>query len=538
MNTPRPQLIRTALHGLALAAAGGCLAALSPGAAALSFESGDWLFNLDTSLTAAMQWRTEHRDKGASDDPLDPYLNLDDGNNNFDTGLVSAKGSFILEFGGERGDFAFFVRTDGLYDYVYENEKSDMSPEHYASYNGAIPNGGNLQRGEFPTGTLDEQGKRLRLLEAFVNYNFDVGEQLGSVRLGRQMIAWGEATLYQGVNTMQNPIDGGVALSPGVEAKEIFLPTGALDLKLGLTDGVSAEAYYKLEWDKTVQPGVGSFLSTSDITGPGAQRILLGPLGTGKVIGADEPGAAEWGTALRYLTEGGTSMALSYTRSNANSPGSRIVADFGGGSYSQEVYAGDIGYWQVSVAGNIGEPFVYVDAAYSDNAPFIDTTQRSNAQGQLVVSDVSRGTYRQVVIGMTDVYTAFTWLSRQIALTGEVLYQGNSLGESDKRGTPYIVTDDAWGYQFLLIPRYFAVLPGMDLDVTLSFRHDVNGYGSATMKNNLIEGQKWASAGLNAIYLNNWEFAAKYSFYFGNHDRNEPVLSDRDNLALSVKYKF
>ncbi len=514
-------------------------AALSGQALGLSYEHGDWQFSVDTTLTGAVQWRTESRDKDTTEDPFDPYLNLDDGNNNFDPGLVSAKGSFILELGAVYGDLSFFLRGDGLYDYVYENQKSDMSSLHYLSYNGALPNGGEVKRGDYPDGTRDEHGKRLRLLEAFANYQFELGERLGSLRLGSQVIAWGEATIYQGVNTLQNPIDGGAALSPGVEAKEIFLPTSAVDLKLDLTSGLSGEVYYKLDWVRTTQPGVGSFLSASDITGPGAQRVLLGTVGTGEVRGAQKPGNdGQWGAALRYLTEGGSNFTFSYNNNHANAPGSLIVFDPIGGSYTREVYLEDIEFWQFSVATNIGEALVYADLAYSDNAPFIDQTQYVNDRGQLVAADLSRASYRQVVLGMTDVYTAFPWLSRQIALTAEVLYQSNNLGESDKTGTPYIVTDDAWGYQGLAVFRYFSVLPGMDVDVTLSYRQDVDGYGGAVMKNNLIEGQKWASIGANALYLTNWEFAAKYSFYFGNDDRDEPVLSDRDNLALSVKYKF
>lgn len=514
------------------------LASLPGTSLALSFDRGEWNFNLDTSLTAAAQWRTESRDKKPGADPLDPYLNLDDGNNNFDAGsLVSAKGSFILEFGGAYQGFSFFIRTDGLYDHVYENMESDMSAEHYLTYNGALVNGGEVKRGDFPEDTLDEQGKRVRLLEAFINYQFDLAEQLGSIRIGRQVIAWGEATIYQGVNTMQNPIDGGAALSPGTEAKEIFLPTNAVDLKWSFTDYVSAEAYYKLEWEETTQPGVGSFLSASDVTGPGAQRLLLGALSI-PVIRADKPDDdGQWGTALRYLTNNGTTFTLSYTRSHANSPGNQIVID-GANSFSREVYLEDIDFWQFSTATNWGEALVYADLAYSENAQFVDLSQYVNTQGQLVGADVSRGHYRQIVLGMTDLYSAFPWLAPQIVFTGEMIYQSNNVGKNDKDDVPYIVTDDAWGYQFLIFLRYFAVLPGMDIDIPISFRHDVEGYGGAIMKNNLIEGQKWASVGVNAIYLNNWEFAAKYSFYFGNDDSDEPVLSDRDNLALSAKYKF
>ena len=524
----------TLLGAAALAAAG----ALPGKAMALSFEAGDWLFDVDTSLGAAAQWRTESRDKSLSTN-VDNY-NLNDGDINFDTGLVSAKGSFILEVGGQRDNLSFFIRSDGLYDYVYEDEKSDLSQEDYLTYNGGIPNGGKLKRGEFPDGTLSEHGKRVRLLEAFVDYEFDLADRAGSVRLGRQVIAWGEAIMYQGVNTMQNPIDGGVALSPGVEAKEIFLPTGALDLKLNLTDSVSAEAYYKLEWEKTTQPGVGSFLSASDITGPGAQRVILAPgVLSGKVLKADDPSDyGQWGTSLRYLTEGGSSFGLSYTRSHANGPGSKFILDLAGETTSQEVYLEDIDFWQFGVNTTWGEASVYADLAYSDNAQFIDQSQYVNDQGQFIAANVTRGDYRQVVVGITDGYTAFPWLSPQIILTGEAIYQSNNLGSGDKEGTPYIATDDAWGDQFLLILKYYSVFTGLDLDVPISFRHDVDGYGATIMKNVLIEGQKWASVGAHGYYLDNWEIEAKYSFYFGNHDPGEPVLSDRDNVALSVKYKF
>lgn len=507
-------------------------------ASALTFEQGEWLFNVDTTLGTAAQWRTESRDKSKAGE-FDNY-NLNDGNNNFDTGLVSAKGSAILEVGGEYEDFSFFLRGDGLYDYVYEDEQSDLSEEDYLTYNGAIPNGGSLQRGEFPDDTLDEHGKRLRLLEAFVNYEFELGGRAGSVRAGRQVIAWGEALIYQGVNTLQNPIDGGVALSPGVEAKEVFLPTGAVDLKWNVTEAFSAETYYKLEWEKTTQPGVGSFLSAADITGPGAERFIAEPGAGFPVIDADEPGGeGEWGAALRYLTDGGTNFTFSYTNSHANAPVPYVLVDFvGDDTYAREIYTEDIEFWQLGVSGNLGEASVYVDLAYSDNAPFVDRGITFTDTGQVVASRPTPGEYGQVVVGMTDLYTAFPWLAEQVVLTAEAIYQANDLGENDKAGTPYIATDDAWGYQFIMILNYYNVLAGMDLNVPISFRHDVDGYGEAIMKNNLIEGQKWASVGADAIYLNNWQFSAKYSFYFGNNDPGEPVLFDRDNLAISVKYKF
>ena len=58
------------------------------------------------------------------------------------------------------------------------------------------------------------------------------------------------------------------------------------------------------------------------------------------------------------------------------------------------------------------------------------------------------------------------------------------------------------------------------------------------MNNVLKEDQKVASVGMDAFYLTNWQFSAKYSWYFGNDIAEDRVISDRDNMALSVRYLF
>ena len=230
--TKQSYLLPAALRGLVFIAASAiCLPAHS-----LEFEVGDWLLDLDTTLGYAAQWRTESRDR-------DMALNLNgnDGNINFDSGsMTSSKASFIVEFVGEYKDFSFFLRGDGLYDYVYADGSSDLSRENFPMYNSGTAVGGTVNRGDYPRETIEEHGRRLRLLDAFAIYNFNLGDQGGSVKLGRQVISWGEATFYPGVNAIQNPIDGGVAQAPGTEAKEIFLPTSAIDLKWDFTP--------QLEW--------------------------------------------------------------------------------------------------------------------------------------------------------------------------------------------------------------------------------------------------------------------------------------------------
>jgi hypothetical protein len=528
--------LATLLQGTALVGA----AAISAPSQALEYRFDEWNFNVDTTLGYSAQWRTEKRDPF-----LEAAPNANDGDNNFDKGsMTSSKANIILEVGGDRGNFSFFIRGDAMYDYVYENVTSDMSEQNYLTYNNGIPAGGDVERGDYPDGTLAKHGKRVRLLDAFFKYNFMLGEHDGSIKAGRQIISWGGSLFYPGINGLQNPNDAAAALAPGVETKEIFLPTAAIDLKGSITDSMSVEVYYKLGWQETLQPGVGSYLSGTDYFGPGSERILLGPLGSGRSDNGDDPGdSGQWGVALRYMFDSGWTTELAYTNSHANIPGAFTYIDLTGpGSYIEEVYAEDIPAFNFSVSGNISEAEVYADVFYSNDMPFADTSEELVVDGAnlaLIRSQVVRGDYWQVTVGMSDLYTAFKWLSPSIAFNAEVIYQGNNLGENSLEGTPYVVTDDAWGYQLAITPRYFNVMQGLDGNLSLAFRHDVRGYGNAiALGNGLEEDQKKASISATGIYLGNWEIKATYAWYWDEKEEGDYLIKDRDNFSLSAKYRF
>jgi hypothetical protein len=537
-SNPQKSSLANLLQGAALAGA----VAVSTPSMALEYNYDEWSFNVDTTLGYSAQWRTEKRDDFLEDSP-----NANDGDNNFDKdSMTSSKANMILELGGNREDFSFFIRGDAIYDYIYADSDSDMNQVNYQTYNDGIPVGGTLKRGEYPDATIKKQGKRVRLLDAFVIQNFMLGDLDGSAKAGRQIISWGGSLFYPGINGLQNPNDAAAALAPGVEAKEIFLPTTAFDLKMNITDNMSAEAYVKLEWKETLQAGVGSYLSTSDFTGPGAKQILLGPLGTGKAGGQDSPGdpAKQWGTALRYMFDAGWTTEVAFARAHANIPGVNIFVDLAGpGSYAEEFYQEDIDSWNFSVTGNVVEMEVYADVFYSDNMPFVDLTNEvvvsANGSPGLIRSKVITDDYWQVTAGMSDLYTAFKWLSPSIALNVEMIYQGNNLGDNKLEGTPYVVTSDAWGYQFAVTPRYFNIIQGMDGTISLAFRHDLHGYGNAiALGNGLEQDQKKASITATGIYLGNWEFKATYAWFWDEQEEGDYLIKDRDNFSLSAKYRF
>jgi hypothetical protein len=81
------------------------------------------------------------------------------------------------------------------------------------------------------------------------------------VRLGNQVINWGESIFIQGVNQI-NPIDVPAARRAGAELKEILLPVWAAYANWGFNWG-SVEAFYQFEWSNTSVDACGTYFSVT-----------------------------------------------------------------------------------------------------------------------------------------------------------------------------------------------------------------------------------------------------------------------------------
>ena len=98
-----------------------------------------------------------------------------------------------------------------------------------------------------------------RLLDAFVYAKFDLGSMGAELRLGRQVVSWGESTFIQnGINVI-NHFDVSALRVPGSELKEGFLPQEMVHFSGQFTDNSSrGDLPHRLERD-----------------GAGARRLLL-----------------------------------------------------------------------------------------------------------------------------------------------------------------------------------------------------------------------------------------------------------------------
>lgn len=235
--------------------------------------------------------------------------NSDDGNRNFEKGdLVSNRVAMLNDFDFRYQDYGLFLRTQIFYDAVYFEETSwdgkgwdtwgitnpDGSPYYAAdgfvadnvlnptcqlqgAYGGcAAPwqiesdNNAYASReisdpSHFSDKTKDINGYNARFLDAFVYGTFHFGDRTLDLRIGRQTISWGEALMLQGgIGFAQNRIDANAATSPGVELKEIFLPTGAVYGQFDLSETLTLEAYWQYEWMPSELFGTGSYFSSQD----------------------------------------------------------------------------------------------------------------------------------------------------------------------------------------------------------------------------------------------------------------------------------
>ena len=258
----------------------GCLLTLVTltGTAAQAGGSFD-LFGFDSSyeLTAtyAAAVRVEQRSNGIVSSAPDPRIpvpdflkvpasyNFDDGDRNFKPGsLINNRLSLLGELLFKREDYGALLRGDVFYDDVYHRRNDNNSP-------GSINKDGDNR--EFTADARHIDGGRLRLLDAYAFGTASFLEDgLLNLRIGQQVVSWGESLFFSGISLAQGPADGAAANVPGADVKSILLPVNQVSLQAGYGDWTLL-GQYKLAFKGTAINPVGDYFSQSDALGPGAQ---------------------------------------------------------------------------------------------------------------------------------------------------------------------------------------------------------------------------------------------------------------------------
>jgi hypothetical protein len=169
------------------------------------------------------------------------------------------------------------------------------------------------------------------LLDNYVTGKFDFNSMPVTVRLGRQVISWGESTFIpNGINVI-NPIDVARLRTPGSELREALLPVYAWDTSVALTDKLSLEAVWLLESRRTDIDPDGTYFSTNDLASPGGSKVMLGfgALSDQQTLGAISRAGdrvrnkyGQWGLAMHYLAPSlnHTEFGFYYLKYNSRLP--------------------------------------------------------------------------------------------------------------------------------------------------------------------------------------------------------------------------
>ncbi|MDP5185678.1 MAG: DUF1302 domain-containing protein [Alishewanella sp.] len=266
-------------------------------AQAASFSLGDVDIVFDSTFSYGASWRTEERNwdtiakvnhprfdwtgYNAATNVIYPSADIwaqpgayssngDAGNLNFDRGdMFSSLFKGLHEVSITKDNIGFFGRFMYFYDtalnngnFAYSNPLSGASVDPCADDRSS-----------------ELACKDIRLLDAYIygNFSFNDGMTPVTVRLGNQVLSWGESTFIpHGINI--TPVDVGILRAPGADLKEAFIPTGMFTVSVGLTENLSTEMFYQYDWQESYLPPPGTYFSTNDFAGRGgyAQNIQLG----------------------------------------------------------------------------------------------------------------------------------------------------------------------------------------------------------------------------------------------------------------------
>ncbi|MGZ8460016.1 MAG: DUF1302 domain-containing protein [Candidatus Deferrimicrobiaceae bacterium] len=165
-------------------------------------------------------------------------------------------------------DFKFMARGTALYDFkATDTRRTDLSED-----------------------AKNQVARDIQLLDLWVSKDMNIGSQRARVRVGNQVISWGESIFAIGGINSTNSLDFQKLSIPGTQLKEAVLPAPIVSIASGLGHAVNIEAYYQVRWNANRLPPVGTYFSVADILGKGRQPFFIDVSGgpnTGNFGGLD-----------------------------------------------------------------------------------------------------------------------------------------------------------------------------------------------------------------------------------------------------------
>ncbi|MGC7404358.1 DUF1302 domain-containing protein [Pandoraea pneumonica] len=527
--------------------------AVVPTAGAFEFDTGnpDFKIRWDNTLKYSTAWRVQGQNNALLVDP-----NMDDGDRNFNKGLISNRVDLLSEFDASYRDFGVRVSGAAWYDTVYNRANDNNSP--------ATANQTSVANNQFTNGTRDLSGRKVELLDAFVHGRVDLGDLPTSFRLGRHTVLYGETLFFggNGIAGAQAPVDIIKLLTvPSTQFKELLMPVNQLSGQVQLNSNVSLGAYYQFEWRANRIPPAGSYLSNADLVGAGAERMFApgtdGQLYFNRTQDMEAKNSGQGGMQLRFrpdseIAEFGL-YAVRYHAKDfqlylnpAQNPAMPSL-----GTY-QQVYPEGIVALGASMSTTVGGANVAAEISTRRNTPLT-----SNPTVGIGFDNAGHPAY---AVGNS----AHANLSAIYLLDGTPMWNGGSILAEvawnrmlsvTKNSTALSTTStrDAVGLRILFAPEYYQIFPGIDMTVPIGVGYLASGRSSVDPQ--FAGGAEHGgdlSIGFNFDYRKQVKFGINYVHYFGGAGtyltpnqsaantalQYQQSLKDRDFVSLSMQATF
>lgn len=523
-----------------------------------------WQVSLDTTLSYTGMYRVSSPNSAMVSGITN--TNGNDGDANFRHGVIAnlfealpvldiKNGSFGMHFSGE-----YFINTQYLI-----NNQNNQPADTLNSITSC--------KTCFSPATSEAEGHNGRMLDAFIYDSWRLGhERELTVKVGKQTLFWGQSLFYgsNGIAGGQAPVDAVSAQNiVNAQSQQIFLPVGqaVITYKPDLT--YTIQGYYQFEWEPSSLQGVGSFFSTSDTTGPGADFLYLAPGDALPRIKALTPPSqnGQFGLSLQ-AQYGNYDVGLFGLRYDAKNPTEYLDVNegTGGPGYFRLVYPRDIWIFGTSLGTTVGATNIGAELSVHTHAPLASSGQpQVSVDGTPVINNLgnANGDPSYAVGDLMTGLLSFIYGSPSlpfdpggITVAGEIEYldvfkvthNPMTLNLTTFQETPALApgrSQAAASFDVSVTPTYNEVLPFLQITFPMSLKY--NFAGNSEYDATMNHGSGTFTVGVGATYKSVWSATLSFVDPFGNsrivNDALEPegygdLPPDRKYLELNLQRTF
>jgi len=511
-------------------------------------------------------------------------INSDDGNLNFEKGLISGRISLKHDSTVRYRNHGGVLKLSYFYDPIL-NRNKNLSSQSRA-----------------------DLSRQFSVKEAFLYSSLSRHNKNLDISIGNQIINWSESNFYPQPLKNINPMNFDQLRDLSNTYTDALITLPMLRIFNQLHANLSIEGFYSLKFKKSVLDPKGSYFSHNDVLSPNAEYLVSGfgfanetgtiqgtPIPTGffyipRIADKSVSNSHEFGAAFRWTIESlnHSEISLYVLQLNSRMPILSFIAGNGApnsASYFAE-YPEKIRNIAISIntTNQNGDMAFHGEFSYSNNTPFqIETTELAMAANQIKTTDdnvasqlglfspgetingfrtfkVSRlllsltklMPYHKLIRANSWRFTTELSVMRihdlshpqelRFEAPGTLLPARNDISINTGNGplpvpsqVSGIADDFSWGYRAMTQANYPVSSIGGSVSPRFIFYHDVKGT-SPEPGADLVEGRKKAVVEMIVDYNKSLEFKLSYTKYFGAPNRN--MLADRDYLSFNAKYPF